>query len=71
MRDILNISFPKSMTEEVKKAVRSGHYSSTSEFIRAVVRDWMEGKLLVDLEKSKKEIKSGKGKVLRSLKDLR
>lgn len=71
MRQIINISLPSPMAKTVKKAVKSGDYSSTSEFFRDLLRDWQKGKLLSDLNESRLEINSGKGKVLKSLKDLR
>jgi Arc/MetJ-type ribon-helix-helix transcriptional regulator len=71
MRQIFNISMPPRTAEKVREAVSTGHYSSTSEFFRDLLRDWQDGKLLVDLKESRKEIKEGGGKTLRSLKDLR
>ena len=71
MREVLNISMPTQMVKTVKKAVKSGSYSSTSEFFRDLLRDWQKGLLLNELTKSQKEIKEGKGKTLKSLKDLR
>ncbi len=71
MRSVLNISMPTDMVKVVKRAVKDGHYMSTSEFFRDLIRDWQEEKLLNELNKSREEIKAGKGKVLRSLKDLR
>lgn len=71
MRAVINISLPSTMVKTVKTAVKSGSYSSTSEFFRDLLRDWQEGKLLSELNESRMEIASGKGKVLRSLKDLR
>jgi len=71
MREVINISLPSLMAKTVKTAVKNGSYSSTSEFFRDLLRDWQEGKLLTELNESRMEIASGKGKVLRSLKDLR
>ena len=71
MRDIINISLPASMSSTVKTAVKKGHYSSTSEFFRDLLRAWMEERLVIELNESKKEIMLGKGKILRSLKALR
>jgi len=56
---------------EVKKAVKDGDYISTSEFFRDLLRDWQANRLLAELNKSREEIKAGKGKILKSLKDLR
>lgn len=71
MREVINISLPSPMAKTVKKAVKAGQYASTSEFFRKLLRDWQEGKLLNELNESKLEIATGKGKVLKSLKDLR
>lgn len=71
MREIINISLPSQMAKTVKKAVNEGNFMSTSEFFRELVRDWQEGKLLRELNESRREIAAGKGKVLRSLKSLR
>ena len=71
MREIINLSLPTETAKAVKKAVKDGNYISTSEFFRRLLRDWQEGKLLNELTVSRKEIESGRGKVLRSLKDLR
>lgn len=71
MREVINISLPSAMAKTVRKAVKAGAYASTSEFFRDLLRDWQEGKLLSELNESKMEIASGKGKVLKSLKTLR
>lgn len=71
MREVINISLPAPMAKTVKNIVKTGNYSSISEFFRHLLRDWQEGKLLSELNESRQEIISGKGKVLRSLKDLR
>ena len=71
MRDVVNISLPKSMTRVIERAVEEKHFSSKSEFFRMLVRMWEEGKLADELEESRKELRTGKGILLRSLKDLR
>jgi putative addiction module CopG family antidote len=71
MRNIINISLPKELSREVEKAMKSGRYASKSEFFRDLIRLWQEDQLFQELRKSQKEIAAGKGKVLRSLKDLR
>ncbi len=71
MRQVINISLPSKMAKTVKRAVNEGNFMSTSEFFRELLRDWQEGKLLRELEESRREIAAGKGKVLRSLKSLR
>lgn len=71
MREVINISLPSTMVKTVKKAVKIGSYSSTSEFFRDLLRNWQKGKLLDELNESRMEIAAGKGKLLGSLKDLR
>jgi Arc/MetJ-type ribon-helix-helix transcriptional regulator len=71
MRDVVNISLPQEMAKEVERAVKGGHYASKSEFFRDMIRLWREEQLLQDLRKSQKEFAVGKGRTLRSLKDLR
>ncbi len=72
MRNIINISLPREMTEEVEKRVKKGRYSSKSEFFRNLLRTtFEEEKIVRELEESRREMAAGKGKLLRSLKDLR
>jgi len=71
MREVINISLPLPMVKTVKRAVKTGAYASVSEFFRDLLRDWQEGKLLHELNESKLEIADRKGKILKSLKDLR
>ena len=71
MRNIINISLPEKMAEAVNKGVKSGHFSTKSEFFRMLIRLWMDGILAKELEESRKEFQGGKGKLLKSFKDLR
>lgn len=71
MRNIINISLPSAMTKAVEENVKRGNFASKSEFFRMLFRAWSEGTLAKDLEGSRKEMRQGKGKLLRSLKDLR
>jgi Arc/MetJ-type ribon-helix-helix transcriptional regulator len=71
MREIINISMPSQMAKNVKTFVKKEQYISTSEFFRDLLRDWQAGKLLNELNESRQEIISGKGKTLKSLKNLR
>jgi len=71
MREVINISLPSPMAKAVKSAVKTGCYSSTSEFFRHLLREWQAGKLLSELNQSRQEIALGNGKVLKSLKALR
>ncbi|MBI2637268.1 MAG: ribbon-helix-helix protein, CopG family [Candidatus Sungbacteria bacterium] len=71
MRNIINISLPEKMVEAVNKGVKSGNFSTKSEFFRTLLRLWMEGGLAEELEESRKEFRSRGGKLLKTLKDLR
>lgn len=71
MRKVINISLPIELGKIVEKTVKSGQYATKSEFFRHLLRMWAEGRLLKDLDESRKEIAAGRGKVLKSLKDLR
>ena len=71
MRTIVNISLPAQLNSVVEAELSSGNYASKSEFFRTLLRNWMEGRLAKELEESRNELKVGKGKVLKSLSDLR
>lgn len=71
MRAVVNISLPSQLNTVVEKQVESGRFASKSEFFRNLLRMWIEGQLLRELEESRKELNGGKGKILRSLADLR
>lgn len=71
MRTIVNISLPRELAREVNRAVASGRYASKSEFFRSLLRLWLEGNLVREIYESRRELRTGKGKLLRSLKDLR
>ncbi len=71
MRTIINISLPKSMAIAVEHNVKRGNFATKSEFFRTLLRLWMEGKLAMELDASREELSHGKGKLLRSLQDLR
>ncbi len=71
MRNIVNISLPKQMVRVIKKEVKLEGYASVSEFIRHLIREWNTNKLAEELKKDRLRFEAGKGKVLKSLKDLR
>lgn len=71
MRTILNISVPAELAREVRREVKAGKFASLSEFIRHLVRLWRTEQLMQEIEQSRHEIAAGKGKLLRSLRDLR
>lgn len=61
---------PASLKKNVILAVKEGNYASISEFFRDAIRAWEEEKLYQSVLQSEKEFAQGKGKKLRSLKDL-
>lgn len=67
----MSISLPLPLTNIVEKEVKKGNYASKSEFFRYLIRQWMENRLISEVELSRKEMKEGKGKLLKSLGDLR
>lgn len=71
MRNIVNISLPEQMVKAVEDGIKKEHFSSKSEFFRSLLRSWMEEKLLKELNESRNELRNGKGKLLKSLRDLR
>ena len=71
MRAIVNISLPTQLNSVVEKEVKTGNYASKSEFFRSLLRLWLENRLASELENSRKELKAGKGTLLKSLSDLR
>jgi len=71
MRSVINISLPASLAAEVKKEVKEGHFASTSEFFRHLLRLWNTERLARSLEKAQKDWKKGRNwKELSSLSDL-
>ena len=71
MRNILNVSLPNDLKHYVDKAVKEDGYSTTSEFIRDLIRQHKEQQAVKELVLSQQAMKTGKGKVLTSLKALR
>ncbi len=71
MRNIINISLPASMVQEVRAEVKNGGFASISEYIRHIIRSYKEDRVYKTAMVSVEEFKNGKGKVLKSLKDLR
>ena len=71
MRNIVNISLPKEMVIKVEEKMKENNFATKSDFFRALLRVWLEGKLAEDLEVSRKELRAGQGRLLKSLKTLR
>jgi Arc/MetJ-type ribon-helix-helix transcriptional regulator len=70
MRTTLNISMPPKLFSKIEAVVSEQNYSSISEFIRDAIRAWEDDQLYRSVLQSEKEFAQGKGKRLRSLKDL-
>jgi len=70
MRTTLNISMPPSLKKNVDNMMKEYNYASVSELFRDAVRSLEEDKLVRDIMESEREFTAGKGKKLRSLKDL-
>lgn len=71
MRTITNISLPPQMATFVEQTIATGKYASKSEFFRSLLRPLMDEWLTQEIEQSRHELASGKGKQLHSLRDLR
>ncbi len=52
MRSIINISLPATLAAEVKKEVKEGHFASTSEFFRHILRLWRTERLAKSLKRA-------------------
>jgi putative addiction module CopG family antidote len=70
MRNIVTISLPKQLDEQIEKEVESGNFASKSEFVRYLIRLWKEEKLVREIKQAEKEIKAGLVKKFKSMKDL-
>lgn len=71
MREVLNISITPELKKYIEKATKEGDYSSSSEFMRDLVRQWKKKQEVIsDIKESLLEKKKGNYKELISLKDL-
>jgi Arc/MetJ-type ribon-helix-helix transcriptional regulator len=61
---------PPLQKKNVDRMIKDYNYTSASEFFRDAVKALEEDKLIQDIVQSEREFSSGKGKKLRSLKDL-
>lgn len=61
---------PMALKKNIDKDIKEGNYASASEFFRDTVRAWKEEQLYQSVLQSEKEFAEGKGKRLRSLRDL-
>jgi Arc/MetJ-type ribon-helix-helix transcriptional regulator len=70
MRTTSNISMPPKMKSRVDYLVKTNNYSSVSELFRDALRALEDAKLIEGIMESEREFAAGKGKKLRSLRDL-
>jgi len=71
MREVINISLPKELSKTVEDIIKKEKYATKSEFFRDLLRMRIEGKIVRELSESRKELSVGRGKLLKSLKNLR
>ncbi len=70
MRNIMTISIPPSVKKSVENIMKENKYASVSELFRDSIRSLEEDQLIKSITESEREFTAGKGKRLRSLKDL-
>ena len=71
MREVVNISLSKELNREIERIMKKERYSTKSEFLRELIRERIaEEDLLRRIKISRKEIRAGKGRTLKSLRDL-
>ena len=70
MRNIITISVPPSVKRTVNSIMKENKYASVSELFRDAVRSLEDSTLVKNITESEMEFALGKGKTLRSLKDL-
>lgn len=67
----INISLPAKLKSQAENLVKSGYFASFSDLVRDSLRRSIEiNKYDLWADEAKKELKSGKAKVLRSTKDV-
>jgi len=71
MREVINISLPKELSKTVEDIIKNEKYATKSEFFRDLLRMRIEGRIVRELSESRKELSAGRGKLLKSLKNLR
>jgi len=70
MRNIITISIPSSVKKNVDNIMKENKYASVSELFRDAMRSLEDANLVKSIMESEIEFAAGKGKKLRSLKDL-
>ncbi|MFZ3073673.1 MAG: ribbon-helix-helix protein, CopG family [Minisyncoccales bacterium] len=69
--EVVSMSLPKQLDEQIEKEARIGNFVSKSEFVRFLVRLWQEDKLAKEIDEAEKDIAAGRIKEIKSLKELR
>lgn len=70
MRTIVNISLPKEMADEIKREVKREGFASTSEFFRALMREYKKIQLARELHAQSASFNKRTWKRIRSGADL-
>jgi len=66
----MSISIPPSLKKRMDNIMKESNYASASELFRDAMRSLEEEILIKNIAESEREFSLGKGKKLRSLKDL-
>lgn len=61
---------PAELKKHVDRIIKEENYASASEFFRDAMRAWKDEQLYQSVLRSEREFAQGKGKKLRSLRDL-
>lgn len=59
------------MAQEIRRDVKSGGFSSVSEFVRAAIREYRKEVSWQKIQKGEKEFEEGKTKTVHSFTELR
>lgn len=70
MRNVITISVPPRVKKSIDSIMKENKYASVSELFRDAVRSLEDDTLIRSMIESEREFALGKGKRLRSLKDL-
>ena len=71
MRTIVNISLPEATALEIKRSAKNRGFATVSEYMRYLVREEKEREFAKELLHDRALFEQGKGKVLKSLRDLK
>lgn len=71
MRNVLSVSLPDDLLTDLARQAKENKYPTISEYVRHLIRLHNTEKLAREIQLSRAEMLAGKGKLLKSLKDLR